>query len=322
MNDRDYMSTGGDESRANGSCAWVCRRTAVRVAAVLLLLLTTSACQRETKTETPTAAAVVVDSVFSEDSVLIRYDVRGNGDRALVLVHCWSCDRSHWTDVAAHFSPMYKVVTLDLAGHGESGTNRAEWTMAAYGADVAAVVAKLDLPEVILVGHSMGGTVMIEAARRLGGRVVALVGVDNLQNLEHRDTDEEIAGFMRQFEADFPATTYEFVQRMFPATADSVLADRVSTQLASAPKAIALGSFEHLFGYDYEDAFNAVRVPLRCINSDLYPTNVEANSRVASSFAVRIMPGTGHFPHLTNPAGFNQLLHETVAEFWPEKTAP
>ncbi|HUU46064.1 MAG TPA: alpha/beta hydrolase [Acidobacteriota bacterium] len=292
------------------------------VAAAVSLLLIVTACRQETRTEAPTAAALVVDSVLSEDSVLIRYDVRGSGDRALVFVHCWSCDRAHWAGQAAHFSPMYKVVTLDLAGHGASGANRAEWTMAAYGADVAAVVAKLDLPEVILVGHSMGGAVMIEAARRLGERVVALVGVDNLQNLEHQYTDEEIAGFIQQFEADFPATTYEFVRSMFPATADSILADRVSTQLASAPEAIALGSFEHLFGYDYEGAFRTVRVPLRCINSDSYPTNVEANSRVASSFAVKIMPGTGHFPHLIDPAGFNQLLHETVAEFWPEKTAP
>lgn len=289
---------------------------------LMLFVVLFAACRQETHTDTPPVASLVIDSVLSADSVMIQFDVRGSGDRALVLVHCWCCDRTHWAGLAEEFGNDYKVVTLDLAGHGASGAEREAWTMAAYGTDVAAVVEKLDLPAVILVGHSMGGTVMIEAARQLGERVVALIGVDNLQNLERKYTEEQIVGYLDYFKSDFSRTTSEFVQGMFPATADSALAERITRQMASAPENIALGSFDNLFRYDYVTALSEVRLPIRCINSDEYPTDLEANNRVAESFAMELMPGTGHFPHLVDPATFNRLLRKTIEEFWPGAAKP
>jgi len=289
------------------------------VSAMAFVLLMFTACQKETVPAVPVQSLMVVDSVLSADSVMIEYDVQGSGERALVFIHCWCCDRTHWAVQVEEFSTDYKVVTLDLAGHRASGAEREEWTMAAYGADVAAVVNKLDLPEVILIGHSMGGTVMIEAARLLGDRVKALIGVDNLQNLERKLTDEQINGFIAQFREDFPSATRELVQSMFPATADSALAEEISSQMASAPEEIALGSFLDLFQYDYTTALSEVRLPIRCISSDEHPTDVEANNRVAESFAVKLMPGSGHFPHLIDPAAFDSLLHQTIEEFWPKE---
>lgn len=291
---------------------------------VVLSVALLAACQQETRTDTPAppAASLVVDSVLSADSAMIQYDVQGSGDRALVFVHCWCCDRTHWVDLAKEFSKDYKIVTLDLAGHGESGTEREAWTMAAYGADVAAVVEKLQLPEVILIGHSMGGTVMIEAARRLGEGVVALVGIDNLQDLERDLTEEQITGYLEYFGDDFPSKAYEFVMTMFPETADSMLAERIAKQMSSAPENIALDSFDDLFHYDYVSALSEVRLPIRCINSDKYPINLEANNRVAESYAVELMPGAGHFPHLVDPVTFNRLLHQTIEEFWPKTADP
>ncbi|MFC1475457.1 alpha/beta fold hydrolase [Candidatus Zixiibacteriota bacterium] len=292
------------------------------VIASLAIML--SACQQEQRPETPEPAVptVMVDSVWSADSVLIRYDVRGSGERALVFIHCWSCDQTYWEAQVEEFAEDYRVVTLDLAGHGESGAEREVWTMAAYGADVAAVVEKLALPEIILIGHSMGGTVMIEAARLLGDRVVALIGVDNLQDLKRELTEEQINGYLEYFAADFPTATYDYIMGLFPENADSALAERVSSHMAAAPEAIAVGSFDELFHYNYVTALREVRLPIRCINSDEFETNIVANNRVAASFAVKLMPGMGHFPHLVDPAGFNQLLHETIEEFWPREVKP
>jgi len=318
--ERRVLKCGATSSPKPSPGFWLLKTSYVLTVTLFVTLFV--ACRQETRTDTPSAASLVIDSVLSADSVMIEYDVRGSGDRALVFVHCWCCDRTQWAGQADEFSKDYQVVTLDLAGHGASGSERKAWTMAAYGADVAAVVEKLDLPEVILIGHSMGGTVIIEAARRLGERVVALVGVDNLQNLERKLTEEQIAGYLEYFSNDFPSTAYEFVMNMFPATADSALAERVSKQMASAPENIALGSFDNLFRYDYVAALSEVRLPIRCINSDEYPTDVEANNRVAESYAVELMPGVGHFPHLVDPVTFNRLLHQTIEEFWPSAPNP
>jgi pimeloyl-ACP methyl ester carboxylesterase len=58
-------------------------------------------------------------------------------------------------------------VALDLAWHGDSGSNRKDWTVEGYSGDVETVVKNLNLDSIILIGHSLGGVVMIEAARQI-----------------------------------------------------------------------------------------------------------------------------------------------------------
>jgi pimeloyl-ACP methyl ester carboxylesterase len=267
-----------------------------------------------------TAPVVTVDSVPSADQVMIYYNVRGEGDKSLVFVHCWSCDRSYWQNQVDEFARDYKVVTIDLAGHGQSGTARIKWTMAAFGEDVAAVVSKLNLQNVVLIGHSMGGPVVIEAARRLPGKVFGIVGVDNFQDFREVATKRQVLTFVERFKSDFRKTTVGFVYSMFPPTADSTLMARIALDMASAPPEIAMAAITETLQYDYKAALAEVRVPIRTISSDQYPTFAEANNQVAASFAVRIISATGHFPHLVNPPKFNELLHETLADFWHPAT--
>jgi pimeloyl-ACP methyl ester carboxylesterase len=209
------------------------------------------------------------------------------------------------------------VGTVDRGGHGQSGLNRKVWTMAAFGADVAAVVNKLDLKNIVLVGHSMGGPVCIEAARLLPGRVVAIVGVDNFQDFSSKLTKEQVDGWVASFSPDFAAATDLFVRSIFPPGADSLLVARIASDMASAPPEVAISAITETMLYDYRAALSQVRVPIRTISSDRFPINTEGNAGIAASFAVKFMPGRGHFLHLEDPATFNRLLHETLAEFWP-----
>jgi pimeloyl-ACP methyl ester carboxylesterase len=126
--------------------------------------------------------------VASSDGVPIGYEVHGSGTPALVFVHGWSCDRSYWRGQVDAFAARHRVVTVDLAGHGASGAGRSAWTMPAFGEDVVAVVAELGLDDLVLddlvlVGHSMGGDVIVETALRLPGQVLGLVWVDTYATL-------------------------------------------------------------------------------------------------------------------------------------------
>src|SRR3954468_21245680 len=148
----------------------------------------------------PLPAALPADgTVPSADGIPIRYHVEGpakSPSPALVFVHCWSCDRHLWDETAGHFAKRYRVVTLALAGHGESGQGRKDWTIPAFGQDVASVVRALDLKKVILVGHSMGGPVILEAARALPDRVVGLVPVDTLLKVSKASDPKEVEIFL------------------------------------------------------------------------------------------------------------------------------
>ncbi|MHC4336142.1 MAG: alpha/beta fold hydrolase, partial [Planctomycetota bacterium] len=151
----------------------------------------------------------------SADNVAINYNVEGKGKPALVFVHGWCCDKSYWRHQVPHFSKRHKVVTIDLAGHGESGLGRKAWTIEAFGKDVAAVVKKLELDQVILIGHSMGGPVIIEAARQMPERVTGLVGVDTFLDLGKQYTQQQIDAFVAPFERDFAEATSKLVRGIF-----------------------------------------------------------------------------------------------------------
>ena len=251
--------------------------------------------------------------VSSADGVEIAYTVQGNGTLALVFVHGWCCDATYWKKQVPALAPDYTVVTLDLAGHGQSGTNRKEWTMEAYGADVAAVVEALDLKSVVLIGHSMGGHVNIEAAKKMPDPVIALVGVDTYQDLAHTIPEEQKDPFLAAFKADFAGTTNGFVRGMFPPDADSTLVDWVAADMASAPPEVGIGSMESLLSHEVF-GFKELEIPIYCINSDKFPTNIEAGKKKAYAFSVKLVPGRGHFLHMEDPHAFNELLEEIIDE--------
>jgi len=159
----------------------------------------------------------------SSDGMRIAYETRGAGDIAVVLVHGWSCDRSYFRHQLESLSDKYLVVSVDLAGHGDSELGRQNSTIASFGADVAAVVKKLRLKRTVLVGHSMGGDVVVAAARLLKGRVIGLVWADDYKDLEPPRSDADIEAFVAQFRADFPGMTDKMVRSLFRADADPAL---------------------------------------------------------------------------------------------------
>src|SRR5437764_14509369 len=151
-------------------------------------------------------AKPVRKTVRADDGVNLVCEVRGQGDTALVFLHGWCGDRAYWKHQADAFAADYRVVTLDQAGHGESGKDRKAWTAGGLAGDVEAVVKALGLRRVILVGHSMGGQVALLAAKRMPETVVAVIGVDTLQNAEVEPPEEGRKKFMEAFEKDFKGT--------------------------------------------------------------------------------------------------------------------
>jgi len=281
------------------------------VLSLLALVVACSSKEPVAPAETPTVTATAT----SADGVAIEYDVRGTGSVALVFIHGWMCDRTHWRQQVDAFADGHTVVTLDLAGHGNSGSDRDGWTIDRFGADVQAVVEALDLPRVILVGHSMGGQVALEAAARMSDRVLGVVGADTLHNVEVEIDPDAWNRLMAMYETDFAGTCAKFVRSMFPEpTEDSGLPDWVRDNMCDADPEIAIAIVRQMPTLDQPAMLAAAGVPVRCINSSKTAvTDIEANLRHGNYDAV-LMEGVGHFVMLERPEEFNRLLAEAIEE--------
>jgi len=252
-------------------------------------------------------------AVTSSDGVRIHYETTGKGRPALVLVHCWTCDSGFWQDQVGRLARSRQVVTLDLAGHGRSGRTRKDYTMEAFGEDVKAVADELKLDRIVLVGHSMGGAVILEATRRLGGRVVGLVPIDTLLDVEQASDPKETDAVMARMLADYKGQTTAFIrQYLFAPTTPPAVADRILTRTTTFPPEIAISALRNNWNYKAAPAFDAVKVPIVAVNGDRFPTNFDANRRHAPQFDALIMKGVGHYPMLEDPARFGDLLDEAL----------
>ncbi|WP_313676104.1 alpha/beta fold hydrolase, partial [Mycolicibacterium sp.] len=108
----------------------------------------------------------------------MRITIAGAGNPPLFFVHGFACDASDWRAQVAAFAATNTVVTCDLPGHGESTAAASQHSIASCGAAVAEALAELALPPAILIGHSMGCRVVLDAARLRPDLVAGLVLVD------------------------------------------------------------------------------------------------------------------------------------------------
>jgi pimeloyl-ACP methyl ester carboxylesterase len=244
------------------------------------------------------------------DGVHIEFRRYGKGDPAIVLIHGWATDANYWN---AQFDPLkakYTVVAVDLAGHGASTKNRSDWSMANYGEDVATVARQLPNKQIILVGHSMGGTVALEAAPKIGDRVIGIIVVDALKSIGLPPLPRaEIERKVAPFRTDFIGEVRKYATgSLFEKGADPVFVQKVAYDMSLEPPAVAVPSLQALLSMDFATVLPNIHVPVLAINSDLGATDETRIRKSLPDFKAEIIPHTGHFLMMEVPDQFNPIL--------------
>jgi pimeloyl-ACP methyl ester carboxylesterase len=256
---------------------------------------------------------------ISADGTPISFESYGSGEPTLVFVHGWSCDARYWREQIPHFSKNHRLIVLDLAGHGHSGMGRTQYTMRSFGEDVKAVTETTGSRSVILIGHSMGGSVIAEAARLMADRVIGLVGIDTLENIEYPMTEEEFKGMVGPLETNFQTGCRQFVETMISPRTDAGLREWILADMSAAPPDVALSAMESMMSQfitgEAARIFEDIRIPVMTVNGDMWPVNYEANRRHMFSFDAIVLKDADHFLMLNRVEEFNSALEKTIATF-------
>jgi len=188
--------------------------------------------------------------------------------------------------------------------------------MPAFGDDVRAVADAAGSQSLILIGHSMGGSVIAEAARLMPKRTLGLIGVDSLEDIEYPLTREEFDQMVAPLNKDFRAGCRQFVNQMILPSTDPLIRDWILSDMSAAPPAVALSAMNELLSQyitgELARVFDEVRIPVVAVNGDLWPINYEANRRHMSSFDAIVLKDADHFLMIDRPEEFNEALGKAI----------
>jgi pimeloyl-ACP methyl ester carboxylesterase len=255
--------------------------------------------------------------VIKNTGLAIAYTDTGYfSDTALLFVHGWGINRQYWSSQVAHFARQYRVVTMDLVGFGQSGKNRSVWTTTAFANDVDSVIARLKLKKVILIGHSMSGDIVLQAAVDNPSKIIGLVGVDNFKGPGIPDTEAGKKGFadaMAQMKLRFVKVASDYTnQALFTKTTPPAVRKRVLYDITHTDSTVAIAAMEGTEGYDEIGKLKQANKKLYLISSDVTPTDTTYLVKNKLPFHIFYVPGSGHYPMNEHPEVFHMLLENVI----------
>ena len=252
----------------------------------------------------------------------------GSGSPPLVFVHGFACAHDDWRAQLTFFSSLHDVLACDLRGHGATPGGAQDCTIAQYGVDVAALLASLELRGAVLIGHSMGCRVVLEAARRDPARVAGLVLLDG--SMIGMGDPVQTQAVIRQVKAmpDFAGFAHGLFRQMF--LQESELSRAIVARAMALPAQTGAGLYESLARWDVEHmraALAAVRAPLLAIQSTSmnavrkrFPLQagqstpwLELLRSSVQGARIEIIPNAGHFPQIERAQEVNRCMAAFIA---------
>ena len=236
------------------------------------------------------------------DGAMIHWTSQGNGRQTVILVHGWTCDQSSWREQIPALAKNYRVIALDLPGHGKSGMPKA-FSMELFARAIEAVRVEAKVDKAILAGHSMGTPVIRKYALMYPDRVIGLVLVDGLIQIP---TPGATAGPPLRTVSGPARET--MIRGMFGPATTPALQEDILKMMMAAPEATATGAFAATWdSSQWSD--QKITVPVLAIYAGTRPLASEQAVKTlyppADYFTI---PGTSHFLMMEKPDEFNRVL--------------
>jgi pimeloyl-ACP methyl ester carboxylesterase len=265
------------------------------------------------------------------DGARIYYEDRGQG-QPILLVHGWTCSSRFWQKNVAELAKEFRVVTLDLRGHGNSSKILGGHTIAQYARDVREIIELLQLEELTLAGWSLGGPVVLSYydQYRDDSRLKALGLIDtapypfspapcNSHSLKNHNFDALNAMFAT-YAADPLQFATAFTRRMFKGGSASDEDVRwISAELTKTPPWIATAIYSDFVMSDHARALPNLKLPVAIFaaDSEIYQQGIKMGRSVAAQIpraSFYPFEDGGHLLFYEQPGRFNQALAAFIGE--------
>src|SRR5215204_2240409 len=261
----------------------------------------------------------------------VDYGDARDGARPVVLVHglaaCWQC----WLETIPRLAAEgRRVIAPDLPGFGDSEMPREDISIEGYGRIVESLCDELDLGQVVVVGHSMGGFMAAEFAIQYPDRVERLV-LQAAAGISTNDARREplLAGARvvaalgsraaagSRLVATRPRLRWVALQTVMRHPS-RMPADFVYELIAHSGREGFLPALDAILSYDFRDRLPQIQCPTLVIwgAEDMLVPRRDADEYARAIPGARkvVFEDTGHSPMMERPQTFNDCLMEFLAE--------
>jgi pyruvate dehydrogenase E2 component (dihydrolipoamide acetyltransferase) len=252
----------------------------------------------------------------------VSYAGAGTAGDVVVMVHGYGGDRNSWLFLQSPLAARYRVYALDLPGHGTSSKDVGDGRVDLLADAVLGVLDAVGAGRAHLVGHSLGGAVVLAAAARAPERVASVtlfapagfgrsINADYVRGFAAAQTRRELKPLVGQLFADERLVTRQVV--------DDLLAykrlDGVDAALAALADALLDGDEQRIDSAAWLGALGET-VPVTVVwgsADSIIPPEQAASVAAAPGTVVRVIDGAGHMPHMERPAEAQTAVEETIA---------
>ncbi|MGQ0540611.1 MAG: alpha/beta fold hydrolase [Blastocatellia bacterium] len=241
------------------------------------------------------------------ESRIHYYDIgNAKSKNVLIFIHGWTCNADFWKDSYSAFSG-YRVIALDLIGHGKSDKPKANYSMEYFARSVEAVLKKAKVQKAVLVGHSMGTPVARQFYRLYPDKTLGIVVVDgSLRSGTKAETEAFIAPLISNYKENAP----NFLEGMLQPIKDANLKTLIRETMSAAPEYVAVSAMsgmadERIWTNDQ------IMVPVLAIMAEApwwKPDTKDFYQTIAPNLEYHMWTGVSHFLMMEKPKEFNEQV--------------
>lgn len=251
----------------------------------------------------------------------LAYTDTGRG-LPLLFVHGFPLNRSMWDQQVEALSPRYRILTLDLRGHGESDAPLWRYSVEEFADDVAALLDHLKLQQVVLVGLSMGGYVALACTRRFHHRLHGLILTDTRAQADTVEGRKGRFQLAQTAQTKGPAAVAEVMlpKLLAPETLQSnpPLVQRIRSMIESMPLSGIAGDLMAMADRpDSVSLLPSITCPTLVIVGEQDQATPVTDARLIAggipNARLSIIPKAGHLPNIEQPEEFNRVLEEFLS---------
>jgi 3-oxoadipate enol-lactonase len=255
----------------------------------------------------------------SVNGISFFYTDEGEGD-VVLLIHGLGSSSGDWELQLPVLTPSYRVIAVDLRGHGRSGKPEGPYSIAMFADDVAAFIKALDIAPCHVVGLSLGAMTTLELTATRPDLVRSAVVVNAGPEFIPRTLKDRAMVWQRLMlvrTVGLERLGQLVADRTLPDADQAELRERVAAVIADNDEVAYLASMKAIIGWSVVDRLDQITSPMLVVASEFDYTPVSSKQPIvdqASDALLIVVEGARHLLPVEMPGTFNRILTTFLAD--------